>query len=640
MPRSKDPFIIKEVGGDINDREVSGFSYRRFEGTSLGEPGLGSLRRVIAQTLPYILGAGTILIFIVLLGRLIYVQGIKGKYLRDVAEGNRIRLEVITPRRGLIVDRNDKQLAFNTPSFRLVAVPADLPPGEPERQEVLTKVLANVPTELLDQENLSNLSALSYLPRVIAYDLPHELALILMAKVSHYSGLRIEATSERDYTGGAAMGHLLGYLGKISPKEYGEKRSNYQLTDTIGKAGIELSYESLLRGQPGKREVEVDAQGKEHKIYATEPALPGVKLKLTIDSNLQELIYKALKANLGSGSRGGSAVVMNAKNGEILSLVSYPSYEPSLFTTMRQPGKINELLQDKQQPFFNRAIAGQYPPGSTIKPLLAVAALQDGVITPQTTVLSTGGLKLGDQFFADWKPGGHGLVDVYRAIAESVNTFFYTIGGGTTDRAGLGINRIIQYLGKFALAQNLNIDISGERKGFLPTPAWKLEKFKDRWYLGDTYNISIGQGHLLVTPLHMAVAYAALVNGGDLPQPHLLREITYSNGQSILNAPPNPGSINLSPDVLKVVQTAMRQTVTSGSASSLGNLSIQVAGKTGTAQTGPQTAPHAWFAGYAPAQDPEIVVVVMLENSGEGSSVAVPIAREIFNWYGTSKLPN
>ncbi len=633
-PLPKNPFLIREVGGDIHDREVVGFSERRFEGASLSEPGLGTLRRVISQTTPQLLAAGASLLCGLLLLRLYYLQLAQGPHYRELAEGNRIRLQVTTPPRGLIVDEQGTAvLASNTPSFELVTVPADLPTSEPERQDLLTDLLAQVPTQLLDQDNLASLSTPSYLPRTLAYDLPHDVALSLMVKASHYKGVQVVLTSERSYLPNPAFGNLLGYVGKISPAEYAAS-TGYSLTDTVGKAGLEHDYEMELKGTPGKREVEVDSQGHERAVYASSDPTPGAKLQLTINADLQRLTYDALRQALPPGSaNGASAVVLNPQSGALLALVNYPGFDPNLFTVARNPTTIAALLQNKAEPFFSRATSGQYPSGSTIKPLFAAAGLEEGVITPQTTVLSTGGIKLGDQFFADWKAGGHGLVNVYRAIAESVNTFFYLLGGGTNDHPGLGISRLADYLHRFMIDQPVDLSGATTADGFIPTPAWKAATQHDRWYRGDTYNVSIGQGGLLVTPLHLALAYAALVNGGTIMKPYLVQNITLASGGRDTVRPEALTHINLKPEVFQVLKTAMRQTVTSGSARSLSSLPLAVAGKTGTAQTGTRTAPHAWFAGYAPADKPEIVVVVMVEHGGEGSTVAVPIAHQIFDWY-------
>lgn len=637
MQKGKDPFIIKEIGGDISDRDVRGFAARAHEGSSLGEPGLSSLRRVISQKIPSLLGVVAFSIFLVLAARLVYLEIIQGHYWRNIAEGNRIRIENLPPIRGNVIDRRGNTLAFNIPALQLIAVPADLPHNEAERQDLLTRVLADVPNELLDFDNLASLNATSYVPRIIAYNLPHDVALKLMLRTAHTPGLSVQAIGERAYATSEAFGSVLGYVGKLSTDEYAKLSGSYQLTDVIGKVGLEQQYESQLRGQPGKREVEVDALGQQHKIYATEPSVPGATIELTIDAQLQNLAYKALAKAVTKKTTGGSVVAMDPRTGEILALVSYPGFDPNVFTVNRDTTEINKLLQSSNQPFFNRPLSADYPVGSTIKPLLAAAALQEGVISTSTTVLSTGGVMAGNQFFADWKAGGHGLVDVYKAIAESVNTFFYMVGGGLGNHQGLGIDRIGSYLKQFLINGVLGIDLPGEQEGFIPTPAWKQAQYHDRWYLGDTYNVSIGQGHLLVTPLHLAEAYSALVNNGQLPAPHVVRELRFADGTVQKNNPASLGRINVSQANLQTVTQAMRDTVVYGSARSLGSVAIPVAGKTGTAQTGTKTLPHGWFAGYAPANAPELVVIVMIENGGEGSTVAVPIAHDIFNWYASNR---
>jgi len=634
MPRRPNPFAIKESGGDIGDRDVAGFSFRAYEGTSLGEPGLGSLRRVISQRVPQVLAFIVGVVFLLLGTRIAYLQMVRGQYWRSIAEGNRIRLVVVPAQRGELVDRHNQPLAWNTPSFRLLAIPQDLPRAETERQELLNRILAPVPTELLDQENLMKLGPALNLPVSLASHLPLELALQLMALTANEPGFKVEVTAERTYAEGYAWGHVLGYIGPVSSRDLAQSRGQYQLTDVTGKAGLELEYEQLLRGTPGKREVEVDALGHERKVYAALDPVPGAKLKLTLDSRLQAVAYRALeRAVKGTGKRGGSVVVLDPRSDEVLAMVSYPSFDPNIFTVARDRAKINELFQNEQKPLYNRAIQAAYPPGSTIKPFYAGAALQEGVITPQTTVLSTGGIQAGNQFFADWKAGGHGVTNVYRAIAESVNTFFYIIGGGTDDRRGLGISRMVSYLARFAFGRNLNIDMPGERPGFIPTPTWKAATMNERWYRGDTYNVAIGQGNLIVTPMQLAVGYAALATDGILRWPHLVRQVAYPSGEvsDVLARP--LGIPILDEATLRVLRAAMRQTVTAGSARSLGSLPVAVAGKTGTAQTSPGKATHAWFAGYAPAEAPELVVVAMVEYGGEGSSVAVPIARDIFAWY-------
>ncbi len=639
MVRSNDPFAIKEWGGDITDRDVKGWSWRVFEGTSLGEAEVGSLKRVISQKATLFIFLFLWLAISLLSLRVFWLQAVQGKYWRSVAEGNRIRLEVVNPSRGLIADSAGRILAYNVASFRLVAVPAELPSDDVVREELLTSVLSDVPTELLWQDNITKLAKTSYLPLVIASPIPHDLALKIMVMTGEGSGLRIEPTAERFYHNGETIAHLIGYVGQVSAEEYEAGSGKYQLTDTKGKVGIESVYEDLLRGQPGAKEVEVDASGLERKTYATRAAVAGTRLNLTIDSQLQQVAYEALeRAVTDSGGKGGSVVVMRPQDGAIKALLSYPSYDPNVFTSARNSETIANLLADSKYPLFNRSIGGEYAPGSTIKPLVAAAALEEGVITPSTSFMSSGGVYAGAQFFADWKAGGHGLTNVYKAIAESVNTFFYLVGGGSTDRLGLGITRLSDYFMRFGLGKLTGIDLAGERSGFVPTPLWKQETFNDRWYRGDTYNVSIGQGNLLVTPLQLAVAYSAIVTDGRLVRPYLIDSVVYPSGEVSPYQSLAAGEIKLNSDTLEVVRQGMRQTVTSGSARSLSTLSLPVAGKTGTAQTGTTTNTHAWFAGFAPANDPAIVVVVMIEFGGEGSQTAVPVARDIFNWYSSQSV--
>lgn len=639
MPRQPDPFAVKEEGGDIRDRGVPGFSWRAFEGTTLGEAPLATLKRVISQRVPWVLALALVAALGLLAGRLLYLQSVAGPYLRAVAEGNRIRLEPITPVRGQITDRHGVPLAFTTPTFNLVVLPADLPRDEVSRQDLLNSVLGDVPADLVDQDSLAQLSLLSYLPRVVAYHLPHDLAVELTVRTARLPGFSVVVAGERAYRGSPSLGGIIGYVGKLTPQDVARGRGDYQLTDTIGKTGLELAYEAALRGTPGKREVEVDAYGHERKVYAAEPPTPGKELTLTIDSKLQDLAYKLL-AGSSHGLDGGSVVALDPRSGEVLALVSYPGFDPNAFTVQRDPAVLAQLLHDPRQPLFNRPVAGAYPSGSTIKPFLALAGLTAKIITPATTVLSTGGVYAGQQFFADWKKGGHGLVNVTQAIANSVNTFFYLLGGGSAERPGLGISRLASYLANFHFGQATGIDLVGERRGFIPTPAWKQAAYHDRWYLGDTYNVSIGQGHLTVTPLQLAVGYAAIANGGTMMWPHLVREVRDSTAKVTVTAPRALGKLAVDSGALKVVQDALRQTVTAGSAHGLADALLPVAGKTGTAQTSPSQPTHAWFAGYAPAQAPEIVVLVMLEHGGEGSVTAVPIARQLIDWYAQHRAAN
>ena len=339
-------------------------------------------------------------------------------------------------------------------------------------------------------------------------------------------------------------------------------------------------------------------------------------------------------------ARGAVAVALDPSTGEILAMVSVPSYDNNIFTTAVSRQAYQRLERDPLNPFFNRAIAGTYPPGSSIKPFIALAALQEGTITAKTTILSTGAITVynpynpdASQLFRDWKAGGHGVVDVYKAIAESVNTFFYAIGGGYGDIDGLGIQRIKKYLNAFGFGSEAHVDVKGEGAGVIPDQAWKEKELGTKWVLGDTYNASIGQGNILVTPLQLARAYAALANGGKMVQPFLVKTVMDKDKNIIMENKPVITPIDMVDDAyFAIMRTALRETVRDGSARRLADLPVAVAGKTGTAQAARGNT-HAWFSSFAPFDDPQIAMVILVEDGGEGSAVAVPATREIYEWY-------
>jgi penicillin-binding protein 2 len=312
--------------------------------------------------------------------------------------------------------------------------------------------------------------------------------------------------------------------------------------------------------------------------------------------------------------------------------VSLPPFDSNAFVDGIDPVLYHRLLDDPNLPLIHRAIAGEYPSGSVFKPVVAYAALAEGIISEQTTVMSRGGLSVGPWFFPDWKAGGHGLTDVKKAIADSVNTFFYMVGGGYESMAGLGVDRITSTARLFGFGQKTGISLTGEADGFLPSSAWKEEAKGERWYVGDTYHLAIGQGDLLVTPLQMAVATAMIANDGRRLTPNLIEGV---DGYASSYAPPKQPEVDptIHLDALRVVREGMRRTVTHGTARSLQDLPFAVAGKTGTAQTPKEGKTHAWFTGFAPSEDPQIAVVVLLEDAGEGSEFATPVARVIFEWW-------
>ncbi|MDP3771155.1 MAG: penicillin-binding transpeptidase domain-containing protein, partial [bacterium] len=447
-----------------------------------------------------------------------------------------------------------------------------------------------------------------------------------------------------------SLSHVVGFLGRVSPEEYATLApQRYRASDMVGKTGIESAYEARLRGTSGIRTVLVDARGRIVATPAVAPPVAGQTVPLSIDLKLQETAERALRAGIGrAGARRGAAIAMDPHTGEILALVSVPAFSSSALAAGLSPSAYAALVQNADHPLFPRAIAGTYPSGSTIKPVVAAAALSTGVVTPQTRVLSTGGLRVGASFFPDWQAGGHGWVSVTDALAQSVNTFFYVVGGGwpraTAPRGGpqqadaLGPDRLAESFRAFGFGIPTGIDLPGEVSGFVPTPTWKEQERGEPWYIGDTYHLAIGQGDLLATPLQIAVATAAFANEGRRVVPRLVS--AFVNQGSSASGEENQELISgITGEAINVVRQGMRLAVTNGSARGLADLPFFVAGKTGTAQTTPNRRPHAWFTGFAEARSAKpqatsprsVVITVLVEEGGEGSHTAVPIAREILS---------
>ncbi|MFA4872206.1 MAG: penicillin-binding protein 2 [Patescibacteria group bacterium] len=579
----------------------------------------------------------------ILLIKSFYLQIIRGENYFFLAENNRVRTKYVKAHRGIMYDRNGKVLVQNLFGFSLFITPADLPKKAAEKSEVLSKVAAifNVQPEEIEAK-IKEASKFYFEPVIIKTGIGYEPAMVLKIYSSDLPGVNLEIDSWRNYIGGEALSHIMGYVGKISAKEYEKKRPDYLLSDNIGKTGLEQYYENDLRGEMGKKQVEVDALGQEKKIISQTPFTPGNDLVLTIDEELQNKIYSVLKERLGD-KKSGAVIVSNPQNGEILALVDYPAYDNNLFSLGIESDKYQVLLNDFRNPLFTRSIFGEYPSGSTVKQIIAAAALQEGVITPNTSINSVGGIKVDKWFFPDWKAGGHGLTNVYQALAWSINTFFYYIGGGYGDFKGLGVDRLTKYMRLFGLGEKLGIDLPGERAGFIPSKDWKEKEKKEPWYIGDTYHLSIGQGDLLVTPLQVNSYNSIIANGGILYRPHLVKaEIQPASTQ---RGEPDRSQKLLPIEIIRknmvdlknieVVRQGMRQAVTYGSARNLNDLPVEVAGKTGTAQWNSVKPNHAWFNGFAPFNNPTFSITVLVEEGGEGSSIAAPIAKEIINyWFG------
>lgn len=561
---------------------------------------------------------------LVFVGRASALQIVHGQEFREQAENNRIRRQTIPAQRGIIYDRDGEILAENVPTFNIVSSKEQLPLREEELRELLKQLsefLALDPQQVMTTVAQAESRDEEVL---LAQDIRYEDAMRFVVSENNFPGMALEVGSRRSYITDQvpSLSHLLGYTGVINETEYERVQgAGYRKFDHIGKQGLEQSYETLLRGTFGEETSEVDALGHVERIVSKRNPVDGENLHLTIDVGLQAHIETVLTARMeGTEASRASVVALNPKTGEVYALVSWPAFDANLFAKGIDQEAYQAYLEDENLPLFPRAHAGEFPSGSTIKPVFAAAALEEEIITPTTSFLSTGGIGIGLWFFPDWRAGGHGQTNIYHAIADSVNTFFYLIGGGYDQFEGLGIERLMEYAAVFGFGSPTGIDIPGEASGFLPSKEWKLEAKNEVWYIGDTYHAAIGQGDFLATPLQIAQSTAIFANDGVEITPHLNRDAEVQSEQVVPQ------------ETASIIKDAMRQTVTRGSAQSLQSAPVEVAGKTGTAQWASNRPNHSWFTGFAPYEEPSFVITVLVEE-GADASLAIPVAREVIDWW-------
>lgn len=590
-----------------------------------------------------------------LLWRLFNLQVVQGQRHALLASGNSVRTTVIPAPRGAIYDRNGVLLARNSAQFDLVVTPSKLPSADDKLDDLATELagLTNKDKVELKQKLLQ--ARTSSQPEVVLIDkIDREVALNTEERIREFPGVVVESTPQREYLDEGRLAHILGYIGRISAEEW-KDHPEYRPVDVLGKSGIEKSYEADLHGVAGKEQVEVDATGQPIRFLARVEPQAGHNLNLSIDWELQRVMYDAVKTQVErAGSKAGSGVAIDPQTGEILAAVNYPSYDANLFAKGISQADYDKLLNDESKPLLNRVTSGNYPIGSVIKPFISAAALQEGVVNSQTSIVDKGKLDVPNIYnpsivytFKGWKPEGLGTVNVVRALQWSSDIFYYQVGGGYQSFQGLGERRLLDWYSKFGFGAKTGVDIAEESAGFLPSPEQKKRVSGEPWYIGDTYNISIGQGDLRATPLQLAVANASIANGGKMLKPHFVHSSTDNN--SLVRVSPADilrGNF-VDPDKLRLVQQGMEETVAGGTAccSLKAEVPVQVAGKTGTAETSsegfdgknPRTKPHAWFTAYAPTSNPRIATVVMVENSGEGSEFSVPATREVLKWYFTNR---
>lgn len=576
----------------------------------------------------------SVIAFLLLASRVAYLNIIQGTHYQEIAERNSLRALVIPAPRGIIYDRFGKQLVYNTPSIDVTIIPADVP-EEPERQEALKRLLLEtfaLEPSVLD-EIFQKLDRQSLQPLLLKERVSQEEMLVFLSRQEALPGVNLYKTTQRRYTDSLIFSHLLGYEGKIRKEELAS-HPDYLRTDSIGKQGIEKSYESALRGEHGFQRAEVDALGHIKKEFGTVQPTPGDDLILNIDADLQKKLFDSLQTLLEKKNlKRAAAIALDPQNGAVRALVSLPSFDNNLFASGISQKEYQALISDSAEPLFNRALSGEYPPGSTIKPVLAAAALAEGIIDEHTQIESRGGISVGKFFFGDWKV--HGFTDVRRAIAVSNDVFFYSVGGGYGGIPGLGMERMKKYENLFGYGSQTGIDMPGEADGLIPDPEWKQEEIGERWYIGDDYHAAIGQGFVLATPLQVVNAVAAIANGGTLYVPHVVSQVRSTDGK----VTPVPLQILrkdfIRPEILRIVREGMRATVTDaqGTAQPLQALSVAVAGKTGTAQFGGEEKTHGWFASFAPYERPELALVVLVEGQGEEGYNAVPVTQDVYQWY-------
>lgn len=580
---------------------------------------------------------------------LCYYQVWKNQDYQMAAQDNYLRTLTQPSIRGVIYDRDGEQLVFNTLKFNLTLYPQQLK-NQPEKLKLVSQFLSKISSRSLGdiEKELRNLVANQQSTPVLwKKDLSHEEILAFneffsqdLAIGQDFSPLILSEDLTRRYPDGPTFSHILGYVSQIGPDELKQCDDCFYF-EKVGRSGVESVYQKVLRGQPSSQDLEVDARGQILKIFNQQQSIPGQSLILSIDAALQRFVSQTLQKKLDDLElKHGVAIVQDPQTGQILALVSLPNYDNNLFSGGIDDKVYKNLVDNPQKPLFNRAIAGLYPPGSTIKPFIGSGVLEEKVVSPQWSLECTGGLSVPNQYnpdivyyFKDFKPHGH--IDFFSAIAKSCNSYFYITGGGYGNIKGLGIDGLDKYLSLFNFGAKTGIDLTAEDGGLVPTPQWKKEIKGEDWYTGDSYHLAIGQGDLLVTPLQLTIAMSSLANKkGILYQPSLLKEIVDVNKNTVVKIEPTIIRQDfLSQKTIDLVNRAMRQAVTDGIVKSLADLKYSVAGKTGTAQFGNDDQTHAWVAAYGPYENPKIVVTVLVESGGLGGESALPVAKEIFKWY-------
>jgi penicillin-binding protein 2 len=578
-----------------------------------------------------------VLVFGALIARLFFLQVIEGERFTFLSENNRVRIKRIAGTRGIVLDRRGQLLVDSRPSFDLLFVAEDTEQPEHTLRQ-LAHYLGRDEQELLAifEENKKR-SAFEEI--VIGKDVDWATVVAVEAHQLDLPGITLRARPRRSYADGPVAAHVLGYLGEIGPKQLKVLRDQgYALGDEVGQYGLEKKWEDFLRGQSGGQQVEVDALGRRVRVLHEVTDVPGYTVHLTLDRQLQETAFEALKG------KEGTIVALEVNTGDILAMVSTPAFDPNIFARGIKSDEWQGLIKDRLRPLSNRAIQGQYPPGSTFKVIMAIAGLEEGVLQPESRISDPGFYYFGNRAFRDWKKEGHGAVDLYKALVESCDVYFYQAG------QRIGIDRIAKWARAFGLGEKTGAAaLDDEKSGIVPDSEWKRKRLRQPWFPGETLSVAIGQGYLTTTPLQIANMMAAVANGGTLYRPRLVDKIESVDGRTVREyGPEKIRTILVKPETLERVRNALADVVKSprGTGGASRSNLVEIAGKTGTAQVVEMkgaylkseqlsyfSRDHAWFVAYAPVQNPQIAVAVLVEHGGHGGSAAAPLAKKVFEKY-------
>jgi len=555
--------------------------------------------------------------FLILLVRIAWLQLIEGERYLRISKNSRLQLLPLPCTRGLILDRNGKKLTHNEASFSVGVIPSNVsnPDHLLDRLGIILKLDKKAILERIRR------APNPFKPVVLKKNVGMSTVTFLLEREEEFPGVVIIAQPVRTYLYGGLASHLLGHLGEVNQAELALS-SGYgiELGDLVGKMGVEKVCNRYLQGEKGGKQIEVDAHGRALRTISEKDPVPGHSVYLTIDLRMQEIAEKEL------GKRKGVVLIGDPYTGGIFALVSYPGFDPNLFSWGISESEWNRLRDEPLHPLENRATRGEYPLGSTIKVITASAALEEGIISKEDTLFCGGNFTIGNRVFKGWKEEGHGEINLEEAIIHSCNVYFYQLG------LRLGVKRIIRYARLFGLGKSTGIDLESEKPGFLPTPDWKKRRKGEAWYGGDTVNLSMGQGYILVTPVQMLKVISVIANGGYLIKPYLIKKIVGPRGNLIKEFQPQKMErVPLSSATLNFLRRSLRGVVREGTGWRAKNKTVEISGKTGTAELSEGEKPHNWFIGYASSTHLRLAIVVLVENREEDIQIAPQIAGKIFS---------